>query len=126
MRPRVVFYSVGRARLLTLDHDSSKPSGEQFREVYGIHRASTQAYLQTYTFTMYRGCERRNRAPRIVFTGGGQAHLYSLLLRRELVREGFDVTLVNSSLYLYYSAVARRLRFTRLARTAPPGAQTSH
>ena len=64
-------------------------------------------------------------APRIVFTGGGQAHLYSLLLRRELVREGFDVTLVNSSLYLYYSAVARRLWFTRLARTAPPGAQTS-
>ena len=38
---------------------------------------------------------------RIVFAGGGHAHLYSLARTQELVRRGFDVTLVDRSAYLY-------------------------
>ncbi len=43
---------------------------------------------------------------RIVFAGGGHAHLYSLARAKELVRRGFDVTLVDRSPYLYYSGMA--------------------
>ena len=43
---------------------------------------------------------------RIVFAGGGHAHLYSLARTQELVRRGFDVTLVDRSPYLYYSGMA--------------------
>lgn len=48
----------------------------------------------------------RTRRKRIVFAGGGHAHLYSLSRVRELVRRGFDVTLVDLSPYLYYSGMA--------------------
>ncbi len=44
--------------------------------------------------------------PRIVLAGGGHAHLYSLRRTAELIRRGFDVTLVNPSPYLYYSGMA--------------------
>ncbi|MDQ3318453.1 MAG: pyridine nucleotide-disulfide oxidoreductase, partial [Actinomycetota bacterium] len=43
---------------------------------------------------------------RIVFAGGGHAHLYSLARTQELVGRGFDVTLVDRSPYLYYSGMA--------------------
>lgn len=43
---------------------------------------------------------------RIIFTGGGHAHLYSLSRVKELVRQGFDVTLVDCSPHLYYSGMA--------------------
>ncbi len=43
---------------------------------------------------------------RIVLAGGGHAHLYSLARTKELVRWGFDVTLVDRSPYLYYSGMA--------------------
>ncbi len=43
---------------------------------------------------------------RIVFAGGGHAHLYSLSRVKELVRRGFDVTLVDRSPHLYYSGMA--------------------
>ncbi|MGI9049400.1 MAG: NAD(P)/FAD-dependent oxidoreductase [Rubrobacteraceae bacterium] len=46
------------------------------------------------------------RAQTIVFAGGGHAHLYSLLRTGDLVRQGFDVVLVNPSRYLYYSGMA--------------------
>ncbi len=48
----------------------------------------------------------RIRKKRIVFAGGGHAHLYSLARVGELVRRGFNVTLVDSSPYLYYSGMA--------------------
>ena len=48
----------------------------------------------------------RARRGRIVFAGGGHAHLYSLARTGELVRRGFDVTLVDASPYLYYSGMA--------------------
>ncbi len=48
----------------------------------------------------------RTRKKRIVFAGGGHAHLYSLARVGELVRRGFDVTLVDRSPYLYYSGMA--------------------
>ncbi|MBA2783748.1 MAG: FAD-dependent oxidoreductase [Rubrobacteraceae bacterium] len=47
---------------------------------------------------------RRNK--RLVFAGGGHAHLYSLARTGKLVRRGFDVTLVDRSPYLYYSGMA--------------------
>ena len=43
---------------------------------------------------------------KIVFAGGGHAHLYSLLRTKELVRRGFEVTLVDASPHLYYSGMA--------------------
>jgi NADH dehydrogenase FAD-containing subunit len=43
---------------------------------------------------------------RIVLAGGGHAHLYSLARVGELIRLGFDVTLVDRSPYLYYSGMA--------------------
>jgi len=43
---------------------------------------------------------------RIVLAGGGHAHLYSLSRTKELVRRGFDVTLVDRSPHLYYSGMA--------------------
>jgi NADH dehydrogenase FAD-containing subunit len=46
------------------------------------------------------------RKKRMVFAGGGHAHLYSLARTGELVRRGFDVTLVDRSPYLYYSGMA--------------------
>ena len=46
------------------------------------------------------------RGRRIVFAGGGHAHLYSLSRVRELVRRGFEVTLVDRSPHLYYSGMA--------------------
>ena len=46
------------------------------------------------------------RKKRIVFAGGGHAHLYSLARVGELVRRGFDVTLVDRSSCLYYSGMA--------------------
>ncbi len=46
------------------------------------------------------------RKKRIVFVGGGHAHLYSLLRTRKLVRRGFEVILVDLSPYLYYSGMA--------------------
>ncbi len=48
----------------------------------------------------------RTRKKRIVLVGGGHAHLYSLARTRELVRRGFDVTLVDRSPRLYYSGMA--------------------
>jgi len=42
----------------------------------------------------------------IVLAGGGHAHLYSLARTKELVRRGFDVTLVDHSPHLYYSGMA--------------------
>ena len=48
----------------------------------------------------------RVRRKRIVFAGGGHAHLYSLARVGELVRRGFDVTLVDPSPHLYYSGMA--------------------
>jgi NADH dehydrogenase FAD-containing subunit len=50
------------------------------------------------------GKGRRRRS--IVFAGGGHAHLYSLARTGELVRRGFEVTLVAPSPYLYYSGMA--------------------
>ena len=43
---------------------------------------------------------------RIVFAGGGHAHLYSLVRVGELVQRGYDVTLVDTSPYMYYSGMA--------------------
>ncbi len=48
----------------------------------------------------------RTRKKRIVLAGGGHAHLYSLARTRELIRRGFDVTLVDRSPHLYYSGMA--------------------
>ncbi len=41
-----------------------------------------------------------------MLAGGGHAHLYSLARVGELVRRGFDVTLVDRSPHLYYSGMA--------------------
>ncbi len=46
------------------------------------------------------------RGKRIVLAGGGHAHLYTLIRAKELIRQGFDVTLVDRSPYLYYSGMA--------------------
>lgn len=43
---------------------------------------------------------------RIVLAGGGHAHLYTLSRTEDLVRRGFDVTLVDRSPHLYYSGMA--------------------
>lgn len=43
---------------------------------------------------------------RIVFVGGGHAHLYSLKRVRRLVEDGFEVRLVSPSPYLHYSGMA--------------------
>lgn len=43
---------------------------------------------------------------RLVFAGGGHAHLYSLARTGELVRRGFEVVLVDPSPHLYYSGMA--------------------
>lgn len=43
---------------------------------------------------------------RLVFAGGGHAHLYSLARTRELVQQGFEVVLVDRSPHLYYSGMA--------------------
>ena len=43
---------------------------------------------------------------RLVFAGGGHAHLYSLARTGELVRRGFEVVLVDRSPHLYYSGMA--------------------
>ncbi len=48
----------------------------------------------------------RTRASKIVFAGGGHAHLHSLIRTKELVRRGFEVTLINPSPHLYYSGMA--------------------
>ncbi len=48
----------------------------------------------------------RARRDRIVLVGGGHAHLYSLARVGEMVRRGFDVTLVDPSPHLYYSGMA--------------------
>ena len=48
----------------------------------------------------------RARRERIVLVGGAHAHLYSLARVGELVRRGFEVTLVDPSPYLYYSGMA--------------------
>lgn len=50
--------------------------------------------------------ERVIYRPRIVLAGGGHAHLFTLGRTADLVRSGFDVTLVNPSSYLYYSGMA--------------------
>jgi NADH dehydrogenase FAD-containing subunit len=44
--------------------------------------------------------------PRIVFAGGGHAHVYSLRRTAEFVSAGYDVTLVSDSPHLYYSGMA--------------------
>ena len=44
--------------------------------------------------------------PTVAFAGGGHAHLYSLRRTGELVRDGYDVVLVNPSRYLFYSGMA--------------------
>lgn len=49
---------------------------------------------------------RSDARAKIVFAGGGHAHLYALRRTAELSRRGFDVTLVNPSPYLYYSGMA--------------------
>jgi NADH dehydrogenase FAD-containing subunit len=49
---------------------------------------------------------RSGARAKIVFAGGGHAHLYALRRTAELSRRGFDVTLVNPSPYLYYSGMA--------------------
>ena len=46
------------------------------------------------------------RRPTIALAGGGHAHLYTLRRAGELAGRGFDVALVNSSPYLYYSGMA--------------------
>lgn len=43
---------------------------------------------------------------RIVLAGGGDAHLYTLARTKDLVRRGFDVTLIDRSPHLYYSGMA--------------------
>ncbi|MGI9050996.1 MAG: NAD(P)/FAD-dependent oxidoreductase [Rubrobacteraceae bacterium] len=48
----------------------------------------------------------RGRGKRIVLAGGGHAHLYSLARTQELIRRGFNVTLVDRSPSLYYSGMA--------------------
>lgn len=48
--------------------------------------------------------ERRDKT--IVFAGGGHAHLYSLRRTARLVNAGYQVILVNSSPYLFYSGMA--------------------
>ncbi len=48
----------------------------------------------------------RVRRKSIVFAGSGHAHLYSLTRVGELVRRGFDVTLVDPSPHLCYSGMA--------------------
>lgn len=48
----------------------------------------------------------RERRGRIVFAGGGHAHLHSLVRVGSLIRRGFEVTLVAPSPYLYYSGMA--------------------
>lgn len=45
-------------------------------------------------------------AGRIVFAGGGHAHLYSLKRTGELVERGFEVVLVNPGRFLYYSGMS--------------------
>jgi len=46
------------------------------------------------------------RKPKIVLAGGGHAHLHTLRRTAALVRDGFDVTLVAPSPYLWYSGMA--------------------
>ncbi len=48
----------------------------------------------------------RTRRKCVVLAGGGHAHLHSLGRVGELVRRGFDVTLVDPSPHLYYSGMA--------------------
>lgn len=43
---------------------------------------------------------------RVVLAGGGHAHLHTLSRTKELVRRGFDVTLVDRTPHLYYSGMA--------------------
>lgn len=43
---------------------------------------------------------------KVVFAGGGHAHLHSLLRTAELAGRGCEVTLINPSPYLYYSGMA--------------------
>lgn len=43
---------------------------------------------------------------RVVFAGGGHAHLYSLRRTASFARRGHEVVLVNPSPYLYYSGMA--------------------
>jgi NADH dehydrogenase FAD-containing subunit len=42
----------------------------------------------------------------VVFAGGEHAQLYSLRRTRELTERGFEVVLVNSGRFLYYSGMA--------------------
>ncbi len=49
---------------------------------------------------------RSGPRPRIVLAGGGHAHLHTLRRTAELTRRGFDVTLIDTSPYLYYSGMA--------------------
>ncbi len=53
-----------------------------------------------------KGMTNSRRRERIVLAGGGHAHLYSLVRVGELVRRGFDVTVVDRSPHLYYSGMA--------------------
>lgn len=48
----------------------------------------------------------RKDRPRIAFAGGGHAHLHALRRTPELVRRGFDVTLVDPHPHLHYSGMA--------------------
>ncbi|CAN5507540.1 MAG: FAD-dependent oxidoreductase [Actinomycetota bacterium] len=43
---------------------------------------------------------------RIVFAGGGHAHVYSLRRTADLAAAGYDVVLINPSPHLYYSSMA--------------------
>ncbi len=47
----------------------------------------------------------RKQGSRIVFVGGGHAHLYSLLHADRLIREGAEVVLVGPDQYHYYSGM---------------------
>ncbi len=48
----------------------------------------------------------RTDRPTIALAGGGHAHLYALRRTAELVRRGFDVTLVDPHPHLHYSGMA--------------------
>jgi len=65
--------------------------------------AGTPRAFRRITFSVMPTVATRKR---LVFAGGGHAHLYSLARTGELVRRGYEVVLVDLSPHLYYSGMA--------------------
>lgn len=67
-----------------------------------VHAPAGRNRFGVYIWTLSARTDR----PGIVFAGGGHAHLYALRRTAELVRRGFDVTLVDPHPHLHYSGMA--------------------